>query len=52
MNPRSDRIIIASTRASSGVYTDKCGSILAEWLEQRGFSVTAPEVVGGREAGR
>ncbi|MEZ0350328.1 molybdenum cofactor biosynthesis protein B [Mycobacterium sp. pR1184] len=45
MGARSARIIVASTRASDGVYTDKCGPIIAEWLEQHGFSVTEPEVV-------
>src|SRR5262249_50675096 len=42
---RSARIIIASTRASEGVYTDKCGPIIAEWLGQHGFSAAEPEVV-------
>ncbi|BBX41832.1 molybdenum cofactor biosynthesis protein B [Mycobacterium simiae] len=45
MSPRTARVIIASTRASSGVYSDKCGPILAEWLSQQGFSVPEPEVV-------
>lgn len=45
MGARSARIIIASTRASSGVYEDRCGPIIAEWLEQRGFSPVQPEVV-------
>jgi molybdenum cofactor synthesis domain-containing protein len=45
MGERSARIIIASTRASSGVYDDRCGPIIAEWLEQRGFSPVQPEVV-------
>jgi molybdenum cofactor synthesis domain-containing protein len=45
MSARSARIIIASTRASSGVYDDRCGPIIAEWLEQRGFSPVQPEVV-------
>ncbi|SOX55918.1 molybdenum cofactor biosynthesis protein [Mycobacterium ahvazicum] len=45
MGERSARIIVASTRASDGVYTDKCGPIIAEWLEQHGFSATEPEVV-------
>ncbi|MCV7031723.1 MogA/MoaB family molybdenum cofactor biosynthesis protein [Mycobacterium sherrisii] len=45
MSARTARIIIASTRASSGVYTDKCGPIIAEWLGQHGFSVPEPEVV-------
>ncbi|OBF79829.1 molybdenum cofactor biosynthesis protein [Mycobacterium sp. 852002-51163_SCH5372311] len=45
MSERTARIIIASTRASAGVYTDKCGPIIAEWLGQRGFSPTEPQVV-------
>jgi molybdenum cofactor synthesis domain-containing protein len=45
MGARSARIIIASTRASDGVYTDKCGPIIAEWLALQGFSAAAPEVV-------
>lgn len=45
MSARSARIIVASTRASDGVYTDKCGPIIAEWLAQRGFSAADPEVV-------
>jgi molybdenum cofactor synthesis domain-containing protein len=42
---RSARIIIASTRASTGVYNDECGPIIAEWLEQHGFSSAPPQVV-------
>jgi molybdenum cofactor synthesis domain-containing protein len=42
---RSARIVIASTRASEGVYTDDCGPIIAEWLEQHGFSAEEPRVV-------
>ena len=45
MSARSARIIIASTRASDGAYTDQCGPIIAEWLEQHGFSATEPKVV-------
>ncbi|OBC01446.1 molybdenum cofactor biosynthesis protein B [Mycobacterium sp. 852002-40037_SCH5390672] len=45
MSTRSARVIIASTRASSGVYDDRCGPIIAEWLAQRGFSAVQPEVV-------
>lgn len=45
MSPRSARVIIASTRASSGVYDDRCGPIIADWLAERGFSVVQPEVV-------
>jgi len=42
---RSARIIIASTRASTGVYNDECGPIIAEWLDQHGFSSVQPQVV-------
>ncbi len=45
MSARSARIIIASTRASAGVYADRCGPIIAEWLGRQGFSDTDPEVV-------
>ncbi|OBH49533.1 MogA/MoaB family molybdenum cofactor biosynthesis protein [Mycobacterium mantenii] len=45
MSSRSARVIIASTRASSGVYDDRCGPIIAEWLAERGFSAVQPEVV-------
>jgi molybdenum cofactor synthesis domain-containing protein len=45
MAPRSARLIIASTRASAGVYVDRCGPIIAEWLGQRGFSAVQPVVV-------
>ena len=49
MSARSARIIIASTRASSGVYDDRCGPVIAEWLEQHGFSPVEPEVVADGE---
>ncbi|ORW05433.1 MogA/MoaB family molybdenum cofactor biosynthesis protein [Mycobacterium kyorinense] len=45
MAGRSARVIIASTRASAGVYEDRCGPIIAEWLEKRGFSRVEPTVV-------
>lgn len=45
MAVRSARIIIASTRASAGAYTDRTGPIIAEWLAQRGFEPVQPEVV-------
>ena len=45
VSARSARIIIASTRASNGVYNDECGPIIAEWLEQHGFSSVQPQVV-------
>jgi molybdenum cofactor synthesis domain-containing protein len=49
MSARSARVIIASTRASAGVYDDRCGPIIAEWLGQRGFSPMQPEVVADGE---
>jgi molybdenum cofactor synthesis domain-containing protein len=35
---RSGRVVIASTRAAAGVYDDRCGPIIIEWLVQQGFS--------------
>jgi len=49
MSARSARIIIASTRASSGVYDDRCGPIIAECIEQHGFAPVEPEVVADGE---
>jgi molybdenum cofactor synthesis domain-containing protein len=45
MPARSARIVIASTRASAGEYTDRTGPVIAEWLSQRGFATAQPEVV-------
>jgi molybdenum cofactor synthesis domain-containing protein len=42
---RSARVIIASTRAAAGVYEDRTGPVITEWLTQRGYSVPAPVVV-------
>ena len=46
MADRSARVIIASTRASAGVYHDRCGPIISEWLAQHGFSPAEPVLVG------
>jgi molybdenum cofactor synthesis domain-containing protein len=46
---RSARVIIASTRASTGAYDDRCGPIIAEWLGQKGFSAVEPQVVADGE---
>ncbi|MBV8290272.1 MAG: MogA/MoaB family molybdenum cofactor biosynthesis protein, partial [Mycobacterium sp.] len=46
MADRSARVIIASTRASAGVYEDRCGPIISEWLAQHGFSTVKAVVVG------
>ncbi|MEB3050415.1 MogA/MoaB family molybdenum cofactor biosynthesis protein [Mycolicibacter sp. MYC123] len=45
MTDRTAHIVIASTRASSGVYTDRTGPIIADWLTERGFAPVQPEVV-------
>jgi molybdenum cofactor synthesis domain-containing protein len=45
MSGRSARVIIASTRASTGIYQDRCGPIISEWLAQQGLSSTPPVVV-------
>lgn len=45
MADRSARIIIASTRASTGTYDDRCGPVIADWLVQQGFPVVTPTVV-------
>jgi molybdenum cofactor synthesis domain-containing protein len=53
MADRSARVIIASTRASAGVYEDRCGPIISEWLARHGFSSVQPMVVAdGEPVGR
>lgn len=42
---RSGLVLIASTRASAGVYEDRCGPIIVSWLSERGFATSAPTVV-------
>lgn len=49
---RSARVVIASTRAATGVYDDRCGPIIADWLSDRGFSIADPAVVTDGEAVR
>lgn len=42
---RSGRVVIASTRAAAGVYEDRTGPIIVDWLNQRGIATPAPMVV-------
>jgi molybdenum cofactor synthesis domain-containing protein len=42
---RSGRVVIASTRAAAGVYEDRCGPIIVDWLNQNGITSPAPAVV-------
>lgn len=38
-------VIVASTRAADGVYPDRTGPVIAEWLRSRGFQVADAVVV-------
>jgi len=42
---RTARVVIASTRASAGVYQDRCGPIISDWLKGRGYVAADPIVV-------
>lgn len=41
----SAAVVIASTRAALGVYEDKTGPIIVDWLREHGFDVGEPVVV-------
>jgi molybdopterin biosynthesis enzyme MoaB len=41
---RTATVLVASTRAATGVYEDKGGPLIAMWLVERGFAVTGPLV--------
>lgn len=47
---RTGRVVIASTRAAGGVYEDRTGPIVVEWLSGRGVTVPDPVVVPDGEA--
>ena len=42
---RSGRVVIASTRAAAGVYADRCGPVIVEWLNRQGITTPRPAVV-------
>ncbi|MGV0851995.1 MogA/MoaB family molybdenum cofactor biosynthesis protein [Mycolicibacterium phlei] len=42
---RTGRVVIASTRAAAGVYEDRTGPVIVDWLSARGIEVPAPVVV-------
>ena len=42
---RTGLVVIASTRAASGVYEDRCGPVIVDWLTDRGITTPAPVVV-------
>lgn len=43
---RRAAVIVASTRAAAGVYPDRTGPLLVEWLQGKGFDCALPVVVG------
>lgn len=42
---RTGRVIIASTRAAAGVYEDRTGPVIVDWLTARGITTPPPVVV-------
>lgn len=42
---RSAVVIIASTRAAAGVYDDRTGPVITQWLADKGFAVQGPIIV-------
>ncbi|MDQ0378906.1 molybdenum cofactor biosynthesis protein MoaE [Amycolatopsis thermophila] len=42
---RTARVIVASNRASAGVYEDRTGPVIVDWLAEHGFDVPPPQVV-------
>ena len=42
---RTGRVVIASTRAATGVYEDRTGPTIVDWLNKRGIATPAPNVV-------
>ena len=47
---RTGRVVIASTRAANGLYEDRTGPIVVEWLGERGVAVPDPVVVPDGDA--
>ncbi|MCA1186432.1 MULTISPECIES: molybdenum cofactor biosynthesis protein MoaE [unclassified Saccharopolyspora] len=45
MPARTARVVAASNRAAAGVYADRTGPVIVEWLRERGFQVAEPLVV-------
>ncbi|MGH3433433.1 MAG: molybdenum cofactor biosynthesis protein MoaE [Thermocrispum sp.] len=42
---RTARVVVASNRAAAGVYPDRTGPVIVQWLAERGFAVDGPVVV-------
>lgn len=47
---RSGRVVIASTRAAAGVYEDRSGPVVVDWLIARDIETPAPVVVPDGDA--
>lgn len=43
--PEKAVVVVASTRAAGGVYPDRCGPIIADWLRDHDHAVDEPVVV-------
>ena len=46
---RRARVVTASNRAAAGVYADRSGPVIVEWLRERGYETADPEVVSDGE---
>lgn len=47
---KTGRVVVASTRAAAGVYEDRCGPVIVDWLTGRGYAVADPVVVSDGDA--
>lgn len=47
---RSGRVVVASTRAAAGVYGDRSGPVVVDWLTARDIETAAPVVVPDGDA--
>ena len=45
------RVVTASNRAAAGVYADRSGPVIVEWLRERGYDVDAAVVPDGEPVG-
>ncbi|RCW43595.1 molybdenum cofactor synthesis domain-containing protein [Halopolyspora algeriensis] len=45
MTARTARVVAASNRAAAGVYEDRTGPVIADWLRERGYEVPDPQVL-------
>ncbi|MDT7567418.1 MAG: hypothetical protein QOG76_6042 [Pseudonocardiales bacterium] len=44
-SPRTARVVTASNRAAAGVYADRGGPLIVDWLREHGFDCPDPTVV-------